>query len=192
MRSGRYLFALFLLLSSAAAQTPPGWVKISGPAEAWTGQPDGLAGDRSNSYAWSMDILDDGLYVGTNRNIFGMMVAMAGIPWPPAVPVPEQPDPGPGIYRMDLKTRQWSIVHRSPLDVGYRMMKSFGGGSGPAVLYAGSAAFQSCRLLAVERSGRVTPVFQSPQRPAIASIRAITEHDGRLYWAADTAGQPGI
>jgi hypothetical protein len=36
--------------------------------------PDGLApdGDRENSYAWSMDVLGDQLYVGSNRNVFSL------------------------------------------------------------------------------------------------------------------------
>lgn len=121
-----------------------------------------------------------------------MMVAMAGIPWPAAVPFPTVPDPGPAIYRMDVRSRQWTKLYQSPADVGYRMMKSFRGGPGGEILYAGSAGFQTCRLIAVESSGSVTEVFRSPARPAISSIRAITQHDGRLFWAADTAQQPGI
>lgn len=188
------LLIIFLLTLAhpMASQTPADWVRISGPPGIVSGQPDGVSGDRANSYAWSMEMMGDGLYVGTNRNIFSMMVAMAGIPWPAVVPMPRVPDPGPAIYRMDSRTHQWTMVYQSQSDVGYRMMKSFRGRPGGEVLYVGSAGFQSCRLLAVESSGSVTEVFRSPMRSAISSIRAITQHDGRLYWAADTAGQPGI
>lgn len=193
MRNTGAFLVCALLLIPVSAQVPAGWTKVSGPAQNWSGQTDGILADRSNSYAWSMDILDDALYVGTNRNIFAMMVVMAGLnPWPAAVPPVAQPDLGPGIYRMQLTTRQWSLVHRSQADIGYRMMKTFQPRSGPAVLYAGSATPASCRLLAIERSGVVTPIFQSPVRNGIATIRSIAEHDGRLYWAADTAAQPGI
>lgn len=185
-----------MIVTPMTAQIPAGWERISGPPGIVSGQADGMMGDRSNSYAWSMEAMGDGLYVGTNRNIFAMMVAMAGMGgplWPAVVPDPTVPDPGPAIYRMDIRTREWTRVFQSPADIGYRMMKSFRGGPGGEVLYAGSAGFQSCRLLAVVASGAVTEVFQSPPRPGqISSIRAITQHDGRLFWAADTAGQPGI
>lgn len=193
--------ALFLLVCSIcvhplAAQIPAGWERISGPPVPVSGQSDGIMADRANSYAWSMETMGDGLYVGTNRNIFAMMVAMAGMTgpaWPAVVPPPLVPDPGPSIYRLDTRTRLWSRVFQSPADIGYRMMKSFRANPGGEVLYAGSAGFQTCRLLAIDSAGDVTEVFRSPARPGqISSIRAITQHDGKLFWAADTPGQPGI
>ncbi|KQC03619.1 MAG: hypothetical protein APR53_04845 [Methanoculleus sp. SDB] len=166
--------------------TGTGWEKIS---------ESGIVGDPQNSYAWSMEVFDGSLWVGTNRNIFAFMLqqmVMGGMlsDWPPEVPYPT--DMRPGIYRMDLDTEEWEEFYRPPqvaemmaLDGGYRMMKTFTAEGEEPALYVGSLGV-SARLLAIEKDGTLTQVFITPPSYSrYISIRAIEAHDGRLFWATD-------
>ena len=109
----------------ATSEVPSGWEKVSGLPETTTcsGFADGLApaGDRQNSYAWSMEVLGDHLYVGTNRNVFTLMVQQ--VPWgnslvdwtnSGAKPVPMPTDMRARIYRMSLIDGSWEFVYTPP------------------------------------------------------------------------------
>jgi len=205
MKRSRVLLAMALTALSASiapAQTPWGWEKLSGPPAGTPGLTDGIVGDRQNSYAWSMDVLGDHLYVGTNRNVFGTMLTMGGFPVNWTGPIPAPTDMRGRIYRMNMKSGAWSLHYLTPpltttppvmgLDTGYRMMRRYRAAHAAPVLYAGSAGMGLCRLLAIQGAGDPVPIFQAPKPGKIVSIRAITEHRGRLFWAAEDARGPAI
>jgi hypothetical protein len=198
-----------LVAFPAAAQVPSGWEKVSGPPEsmAYSGIPDGLAptGDRQNSYAWSMDVLGDHLYVGTNRNVFMLMVQQ--VPWGASLvdftnsgakPVPLATDMRARIYRMSLASGAWDFVYAPPpapgtlplqgIDAGYRMMKTFEAAGRAPVLYVGGSGIGACRLLAIAGDEAPREIFRVELPGQFVSIRAIAQHDGKLYWASEDAG----
>lgn len=199
-----------MLASTALAQTPRGWEKVSGPPAGIPGLTDGILGDRQNSYAWAMDVLGEHLYVGTSRNVFGTMLTMGGFPvdWTKPGPIPMPTDMRGRIYRMNMKSGAWSLHYQPPafptppppappqpvmgLDTGYRMMRTYRARHGAPVLYAGSAGMSQCRLLAIRGAGDPVPIFQATKPGKIVSIRAITEHQGRLFWAAEDQWGPAI
>jgi hypothetical protein len=214
----KYHFAWLTLCAvlfpiSTFGQVPDGWHKVSGPAEtgAYSGIPDGLlpAGDRQNSYAWAMDVFDNYLYVGTNRNVFSLMVQQ--VPWGLGLidddgdgtePVPLPTDMRARIYRLLLSGGTWEEVYRSPavgtappiqgLDSGYRMMKTFAAEGKRPVLYAGGGGLGLCRLLAFDGSSAPTEVFRTEISNQFLSIRAIAEHAGQLCWATEDAAGPAV
>jgi hypothetical protein len=202
------VFLLCLLVvgtaTAAAKETAKGNARVNPTGTGWEKiSESGIMGDRQNSYAWSMEVFDGTLWVGTNRNIFAFMLQqmmMGGMlpEWPEEVPEPT--DMRPGIYRMDLKTGEWEEFYRPslvpsmmppplpsmmPIDGGYRMMKTFTAGGKDPVLYVGSLG-ASARLLAIEKDGSIPiPVFATPPSSRFISIRAIEAHEGRLFWATD-------
>ena len=195
------------------AQTPPEWQKVSGPPEtmAYSGVADGLSpgGDRQNSYAWSMDVLGDYLYVGTTRNVFALMVQQ--VPWGGSLvdvtgsgtkPVPLPTDMRARLYRMSLTSGVWEFVYAPPpvpggvplqgIDAGYRMMKTFAAAGRPPVLYVGGSGISACRLLATDGAQAPVEIFRTAVPNQFLSIRAIAEHDGQLYWASEDVAGPAI
>ena len=189
------LFLMVFTIPATAAMIPDGWMKITGDSTAYSGIPDGILGDRENSYAWSMEVFDGYLWVGTNRDIFAFMLQqlmMGGMlsEWPQEIPIPT--DMRPGIYRMDLETGEWTEFYRPPvisgmmaLDGGYRMMKTFTAEAEDPVLYVGSLG-TSARLLAIEEDDTAPiPVFVTQPSSRFISIQAIQAHEGRLFWATD-------
>lgn len=212
MKTRRFLLlTLPLLLGFAAtlnAQLPFGWEKLSGLPETtpYSGAPDGLApgGDRQNSYAWSMDVLNEHLYVGTTRNVFMLMVQQ--VPWGNSLvdltgsgtkPVPLPTDMRARLYRMPLTGGPWEFVYTAPavpgttpvqgLDAGYRMMKTFKAARREPVLYVGGSGVGLCRLLALDGVHAPQEIFRSIVPNQFLSIRAIAEHDSQLYWASEDA-----
>lgn len=201
------LLVLLVTPSLAWPQVPPGWEKVSGVPETleYSGVPDGLAptGDRENSYSWSMSVLGKYLYVGTNRNAFSLMVQQ--IPWGPMLiptPVPLPTDMRARIVRMSLTDGTWSEFYVPPAlnagvpvagwDNGYRMMHTFTAARRKPVLYAGSGGVGICRLLAIDGAGEPVEIYRNVVPNRFLSIRAIAEHDGRLYWATEDAGGPAL
>ncbi len=209
MKRAPLLAVAVLLLSTTPllAQTPRGWEKVSGPPAGAPGQTDGIAGDRENSYAWSMEVLGDHLYVGTNRNVFGTMLTMGGFPvdWAKPGPIPRPSDMRGRLFRKNLRGGGgWELFYQPDplpatppgpvlgLDTGYRMMRTYRARCAKPVLYVGSAGMSQCRLLAVSGSGAPVPIFRAMKPGKILSIRAITEHEGRLFWAAEDERGPAI
>ncbi len=192
------LISILLATPAARGQVPAGWEKVSGlPNTApYSGVPDGLdpsVPDRENSYAWAMDVLGDYLYVGTNRNVFWLMIQftqrfdLAG----PDRPVPVPTDPRARIYRMSLATGLWEQVFVGD-DTGYRMMKTFRASGRPPVLYAGGSGLGWTRMLALDGTNPPREVFRTAVPGQFLSIRAIAEHDGQLYWATEDTGGPAV
>ncbi len=192
------------LTASASASQNLGsdaWVKISGVFEGYEGLTDGIDDTRENSYAWAMEVFDGYLWVGTNRNIFGTMFAMGGMPTLGGMPeeIPPITDMRPGIYRMDLSTEGWETFYvpvdmtagMGPvpmgMDLGYRMMKTYDTENPEPVLYVGSLGYTTS-LIAIDGEGEMNRVFtMTGQR--LLSIRGIAEHEGNLFWATeDTSG----
>ena len=129
----------------------------------YSGVPDGLlpAGDRQNSYAWSMSVLGRYLYVGSNRNAFSLMVQQLPPDWQQLLvptPVPYPTDMRARIFRFALDEGLWEEVPVAPpavgADNGYRMMKTFAAPERQPVLYAGSGGVGVCRLLALDGTYR--------------------------------------
>lgn len=202
------------LLAFAAAvhgQIPPGWHKVSGLPETmpYSGAADGLAGDRQNSYSWSMEVLGDYLYVGTTRNVFTLMTQQ--VPWGASLidfgntgtkPVPLPTDMRGQIQRMSLTSGAWEFVYASDsvpgvvplqgLDAGFRMMKTYTADGCEPVLYVGGSGVGACRLLALDGTEAPVEIFRTVVPGAFLSIRAITEHDGKLYWASEDAAGAGL
>ena len=201
------LLALLVTPGWAGAQVPAGWEKVSGPPEtaAYSGVPDGLqpGGDRENSYSWSMSVLGDSLYVGTNRNAFSLMVQQ--VPWGPMLiptPVPFPTDMRARIYRMSLADGAWHDVYVAPPlgagvpvqgpDNGYRMMLTFAAARRKPVLYAGSSGIGICRLLAIDGTHAPVEIYRSVVPDRFLSIRAIAEHGRRLFWATEDEDGPAL
>ncbi|RLB79072.1 MAG: hypothetical protein DRH24_13485 [Deltaproteobacteria bacterium] len=205
------------------AEVPPCWTKISGvDAGGHEGQTDGILNDRENSYAWSQEIFDGYLYVGTNRNILGTMLGFVEDFLDPNLfvggHVPDPTDQRGRIYRMNLNTENWELFYLGPedpqaagglimgQDMGYRSMKTFKADGKDPVMYVGTAGsvipidggFKpgQCALLAIEADGTITRIFAQPT-PSFDSIRGLAEHNGTLFWATSETlllqpDQPGI
>jgi len=197
--------------SNGDALRLPSWRKISGSPFAYSGVPDGI-NDRENSYAWSMEIFDGYLWVGTNRNVFAYMFMQPGMPTPPPE-VPPMTDMRARIYRMSLASGVWEEFY-TPFDVtmgqgpvrlggdgGYRMAKTYVTPGGDAFLFFGGLATGSpgrpsaASLIAIDRAasrdgsaGMVRPFSSVAER--LISIRAIAEHDGKLFWATEDMKDP--
>ena len=208
LRIGLAVLTLLALATGALAQTPPDWQRVSGPLTPTPTVPptpgtiDGIAGDRENSYAWSMEVYDGYLYVGVVRNVFSFMLQMAAMigvppqnPW--AVPVPDSTRPPcSAISRMRLGTTDWEQFYPSPAAPGcmsgYRMMKTYRAPDGREVLYAGTIGYMGASLLAIDHGAAPVTVFSAPRWPGAPmmrqmSIRGIAEHDGELFWASEDA-----
>jgi len=192
------LVGVLLAASVAAAQVPEGWQKVSGIPETapYSGVPDGLdpvAADRQNSYAWSMDVLGRHLYVGTNRNVFSLMIQASGRfdLVGPSKPLPIPTDQRARIYRMSLETGQWERVFVGD-DTGYRMMKTYAARGQRPVLYVGGSGIGWCRMLALDGTNPPVEVYRTTVANQFLSIRAIAEHDGQLYWATEDAEGPAV
>lgn len=212
------LIVLLILMAGGSlgfAIVPHGWEKVSGDPVNYHGVPDGINGNRENSYAWCMEVCGDYLYVGTVQNVIGLMLYGIGImPQDPESPVPDITELRGSIFRMNLETEVWELVYicsdksngfgpvRFGLDNGYRIMKCFQADGKDEILYAGSAGlvvnkeYASCSLLAIEpdrigEEGYVPQsVFAMMQNRNI-SIRSIIEHDGMLYWATADVNNMG-
>ena len=199
------LMGVLFTASVAGAQVPEGWQKLSGIPETgiYSGVPDGLqpvTGDRENSYAWSMEVLGDYLYVGTNRNAFSLMIGVTGRSdlvdmtgdWTRPVPPPIGGF-GARLYRMGLASGAWEQVAVPPgADTGFRMMRTYAARGGPSVLYVGGSGVGSCRLLAVDGTNPPREIFSTSVPGQFLSIRSIAEHDGRLFWATEDQDGPAL
>jgi hypothetical protein len=204
----KILLALILIVigmfAIGFAQVPAGWEKVSGLPAGYSGVPDGILGDRQNSYAWSMEVFGDYLYVGTSRNVFAAMLSASGMGFllqAPQIPMPA--DMRGRIFRMHLQTHEWESFYMPPpiilsgqpimgIDSGYRMMRAFRAQAKKPVLYIGSVGSQQCRLLAVLGQGVPTRVFCTTKTNKILSIRAIAEHENQLFWASEDSGGPAL
>lgn len=205
-------------LSAPAAPPPPvtfqTWYKLTGVAHNYSGVPDGILPDilpngavspnagRENSYVFSMEVFNGYLYVGTMRDIVGIVFLFQTTPpnpWPTDVPLPT--DLRARIFRMKLPSGPWELVYvaapvsTNPViqgpELGYRKMKTYKAPYADPVLYAGGAGFGGVsRLLAIDRFGNPpVPVFLAPHSE---SIRALAEHDCHLFWATDYEDYPEI
>lgn len=180
-----------------------GWQKITGETGNYSGVADGVMGDRENSYAWSVEFYDGYLYMGTMRNVIGLVLTQhPPQAWPEEIPVPT--DVRGRIYRMSLATGKWEQFYladayppnpRIPFkvgpDTGYRMMKTYKAKNSAPVLYVGGAGVFTgvSRLLAINsKNGPPIPIFQAPG----FSIRALAEHNSQLFWASEVNGYPTI
>jgi hypothetical protein len=119
---------------------------------------DGVEGDRENSYAWSMEIFDNYLYVGSNRNVVGSILARyPGITLPDVVPTPSNNDGR--IFRMSLRTGVWERFFTGP-GLGFRMMKTFATRASGQALFVGTMGTGACDLLAIPPSAATpTSIF---------------------------------
>jgi len=179
-----------------------GWQKITGEKRNFSGVPDGILGpngavsDRENSYAWSAEFHGGYLYVGTTRDVIGLVVLMAGLD-PSLLPddVPTVTDLRGRIYRMKLSTGKWETFFdqtapSTGIDMGYRYMKTYTAPRAKPVLYVGSSGLRSpSRLLAIDsQHNQPEAIFSAPG----FSIRAIVEHNRQLFWASEVNGYPKI
>ena len=190
----------FIALAAWAAITT---TRFSNP-EAVSGEADGLTpgGDRQNSYAWSMETMentsgDEYLYVGSTRDILYLMLQGGGLT--PAditrifgddVPVPaSSEDLAAKILRKKANgDGDWETVYTSPMlpgniypyDIGYRGVKSYAApGEDKPSLYFGTMGLAMTRLL------KFGPDFEPGDTPKtvyqtsgpLNSIRAVGVYD---------------
>ncbi len=191
------------------------WIKITGTPYNYSGVPDGIMPDiltggvspdgRENAYAWSLEIHNGYLYVGTTRNIVGVVLLFQTQnppdPWPEDIPIPT--DLRGRIFRMKLSTGEWEHVYTPPAnptqpgqpisgsELGYRIMKTYKAPYSAPVLYAGGAGFGGVsRLLAIDSAGNPPQEIFRAERSG--SIRAMAEYNGQFFWAADYRDHPAI
>lgn len=203
-----YLFLAFVLiciiaLAAGAAITA---VRFSN-AGAVSGEADGLVpgGDRMNSYAWSMETMENTsgeeyLYVGSNRDLMYIVMNNAGVSddkieeyFNGDVPIPSSLDD----FRAKILRKKtngegdWEVVYTSPmsgmlipdypLDLGYRGVVSYAvpGETKPS-LYFGTMGYIKTRLL------KIGPDFEPGDDPLVvystppgspSSIRAISVYN---------------
>lgn len=198
-----FVIMLFFVYSALQAGVPGGWVKISGQPSNYSGVPDGISGDRENAYAWSMQFHSGYLYLGTARDVVGLVLLQQHVPpasYPPEVPVPT--DLRGRIFRMKWPKGSWELFYvadplpqqpGSPIlgpDFGYRMMKDYTpNGSSTPTLYVGSGGLGSARMLAIDQLGHApVPVFQTNG----FSVRAMCPYGGWFFWASEVGDQPAI
>lgn len=167
---------------------------------------DGLVegGDRETSYAWCMAARGDYVYIGTNKNIGGMVVksfvnslASLGISeettWAlaDAVSNGEVPRPytteGGQILRCNCITNEIEVIYTAPLGTSFRMAITHDNN-----VYFGSYAVgtagqtQSNDIFRIDENDNVEKVFSSFNG---TSMRAACEFDGQLYFGGVDASE---
>ena len=201
----RYIFLVsillcFVALSAYAALTTTRYSNIGAVSK----EADGLlpGGDRQNSYAWSMESMensagDEYLYVGSTRDILYLMLQGGGLTPEAAInifgddiPVPATSgDLAAKIFRKKTNgVGDWETVYTSPMfpgniapyDIGYRGVKSYAAyDEDKPSLYFGTMGLAMTRLL------KFGPDFQPGNEPKtvyqtagpLNSIRAVSVYD---------------
>lgn len=169
--------------------------KISNPTTG-EGEVDGIiqGGDRNNCYAWAMTERDGYIYIGTNRNILGGMVAQfsealveAGISYEQMwdiinvitngeIPPFDAMESCPMIIRVDPVTSETKVVYRSPLgtDSAFRMVVKH-----QESLYFGSMGNSGTRIVKVDENDAAEVVYSGGGN---SSFRAGTVYQDKLYF----------
>ena len=204
----RHLFLASVLiciiaLAAGAAITAARFSNTS----AVSGEPDGLVadGDRLNSYAWSMETMentsgDEYLYVGSNRDILYIILNDAGISDDKIAEAFSGDIPIPGSmndFRAKILRKKtsgdgdWEVVYTSPmsgmlspdypLDLGYRGVVSYAApGETKPSLYFGTMGVIRTRLIKLEPDFQPgdtpVPVYSTPIGSP-SSIRALAVYD---------------
>lgn len=169
--------------------------KISNPTTG-QGEVDGIiqGGDRNNCYAWAMTERDGYIYIGTNRNILGGMVAQfsqalvqAGITYEQAwdivnviangeIPPFQADEMRPMIIRIDPATSETKVVYQAPAgtDSAYRMVVKYHN-----ELYFGSMGNNGTRIVKVDENDQAKVVYSGGGN---SSFRAGTVYNDNLYF----------
>jgi len=225
-KSFRYVLVAALLLGvlSFAAWAAVNVTRFSN-ASAKSGEADGLVepgGDRHNCYAWSMETMTDSdgveyLYVGSNRDLIGMMSAQMGVSEDELVAMTSGDIPRSSgdycarIFRKKLygTGNKWEQIYISPtvqlgldgasagngamgmpLDMGYRgVVKYAAPGESAPSLYFGSMGYTT-RLLKFGpdfKPGDEPTVVFETQSGTAASLRPLVVHGNKLYVGVLTA-----
>ena len=196
------LLALALLVSSAVisvgaeeAQSDFTVTKISNPDRTFR-MGDGLVegGDRETSYAWCMTDRGDYVYIGTNKNMGGLVAdaliaafqasgvseemvwAFGNVLTNGEVPRPTTEEGG-YILRCSKKTGKIEKLYTAPKNVSFRMAITHGGN-----VYFGSYAsdgVSSNDILRVDENDNIETVFSSTNG---TSMRAACILDDKLYF----------
>jgi hypothetical protein len=164
-------------------------------------------GDPQNSYAHSMAYFQDHVHVGTSRHILALLklfpppYAASMDPWPVKIPRSvEDLDLRAQIWRLTLSSRQWELVHTSPLiigrhrqkvprDLGYRGMAVFQGRSDqvPALYVSAVSSVSRGEGARILRSvdGLTFTAVSEPGlgNPNISTFRALQAFDNYLFVA---------
>lgn len=169
--------------------------KISNPTTG-EGEVDGIlqGGDRNNCYAWAMAERGGALYIGTNRNILGGMVAQfsqalvqAGITYEQAwdivnviangeIPPFQVNEMRPMIIRIDPATSETKVIYQAPAgtDSAYRMVVKYHN-----ELYFGSMGNAGTRIVKVDENDQAAVVYSGGGN---SSFRAGTVYNDKLYF----------
>lgn len=170
--------------------------KITNPTKG-EGDVDGIiqGGDRNNCYAWAMTERDGFLYIGTNRNILGGMIAQfaqamtqAGLTYDQVwdivnvitngeVPAFSAQESRPMIIRVNPATSETKVIYEAPLgtDSAYRMVVKHHN-----ELYFGSMSSSSgTRIVKVDENDNAEIVYSGGGN---SSFRAGTVYNDKLYF----------
>lgn len=147
-----------------------------------------------NNYAWSMEELDDYLYVGTGRNILVQVINFFGL----EVPESLRPDPidmNAEIWRYKKDgTEEWQRVYKAPPELGifgFRFMIRYTTSAGETALYAG--AFTQRPGITILKSTDGVNWRTLVTEIEGTSTRTMAIHNGRLYMgvlSGAIAGEP--
>lgn len=183
---------------AAAEKNSFSLTKISNPFNG-TREIDGLVngGDRETSYAWCMAARGDYIYIGTNKNIGGMVVnnvinslsalgisedmtwAITDVISNGEIPHPST-DEGGQILRCNCITNEIEVIYTAPVGTSFRIAITHGD-----KVYFGSYAAgnvseknQNNEILCIDEKNHVQKVFSANEG---TSLRAACEMNGRLY-----------
>lgn len=139
---------------------------------------------KQNNYAWSMEEMDDYLYVGTGRNIAYLALRSFGLEVPKIL-TPNPVDLNAEIWRYRKDgSEEWERVYKAPPELGvfgFRFMIRYTTPAGETALYAGAYTTRPPIIILKSTNG-VDWRLLTTNIPG-TSTRMIVIYQGRLYMA---------
>lgn len=191
MLTGTVSLSAFPVSAETESLTNPSVIRISHPDNI-PGQADGLVpeGDRETSYAWCMAQRGDYVYIGTNKNIGGMVIgafteslmakglsrqtilAMADVVSGGTVPHPTT-TVGGQILRVNCLTNEIEVIYTAPAGTSFRMAITHGDN-----VFFGSYGTTN-DIFRINANDEIETVYSTTNG---TSMRAACEFDGKLFF----------
>ena len=181
--------------SAAVIETDQNLVRITNPYGS-EGDVDGLVpeGDRETSYAWCMASLGDYVYIGTNKNLGGMVAgnfmqqlldaglseetgwAMSDVVSGGSVPHPTTTEGGQ-ILRVNCLTNEVEVLYTAPMGTSFRIAITHGD---HVYFFASVLTGQGNvnEIIRVSDDGTYETVYSAENN---TSMRAVCEFDNKLF-----------